>query len=124
MGFRTSCDVASRFLLTLNDGQEDDDDEEEERDVEDHAIELGFVPRRVFDLVADPTAGTDPHVHVEQVTLNTHTHTHTEPVSCLTVESSHSMVIMCCFGMATHTRNPAPFALTFSEIQKSLVYSY
>lgn len=64
--------VAWFSVLTLNDGQEDDDDEEEERDVEDDAVELWLVSRRVFDLIADPPAGTHAHVHVEHVTLNTH----------------------------------------------------
>lgn len=61
--------------FTLNDGQQNDDDEEEEGDVEDDAVNLILITRRILDLIADAAARPHAHVHVEHVALQApHTH--------------------------------------------------
>lgn len=54
---------------TLDDGQQDDNDEEEESDVEQDAVELIGVSRRVLQLISNSTSGSDAHVHVEHIAL-------------------------------------------------------
>lgn len=57
-------------ILTLDDGQKDYDDEEEEGDVENDAVDLVLIARRVLNLVADPSACSDANIHMEHVTLD------------------------------------------------------
>lgn len=48
------------MTFTLNDGQQNNNDEEEERYVEDHSVQLVFVPSGILYLVPIPPPARTP----------------------------------------------------------------